>query len=89
MSRPPSASTASATKRSLDSRVGDVEVRREVAVQPVDPPRPDRDLDPASWSAFAIAAPKPLDAPVTIAVLPSREMATVPESIPCFPGYSG
>ena len=72
MSTPPSASTAASTKRSQLSGIGDVELERDVGVDAVDPARAAGDpgaLAPAA--SRTIAAPIPLDAPVTIAVLPS------------------
>ena len=74
--------------RGLDERaraagVGDVELVREVPFEAVDAPGPDGDLDAlASRRAPAVAAPIPLEAPVTIAVFPSRLIAgTATESI--------
>ena len=53
--------------------VGDVELERDVGVDPLDAPRAARDADARPRAASrTVAAPMPLDAPVTIAVLPSR-----------------
>ncbi len=57
-------------------RIGDVELERDVRIDLVDPPRTAGDARALGLAAPAtIAAPMPLDAPVTIAVLPSSFIA--------------
>ena len=76
--------------------VGDVELERDVRVELLDAPRAAGDAPRPLRAAPARAAPMPLDAPVTIAVLPSslpcrygpslRRTADTPEPLPSRPG---
>jgi hypothetical protein len=61
-------------------RVGDVELERDVRLEPLDAARAAGDARARSASARAVAAPIPLDAPVTIAVLPSSSYAATRDS---------
>ena len=56
-------------------RIGDVELERDVRVDLVDPPRAAGDARALGPQRRTTAAPMPLDAPVTIAVLPSSLIA--------------
>ena len=52
--------------------VGHVERERDVGLDPLDAARAADDRTPASRSFRTVAAPMPLEAPVTIAVFPAR-----------------
>ena len=53
-------------------RVGDVELERDIRLEPLDAARAAGDADACAASARAVACADPEDAPVTIAVLPLR-----------------
>ena len=68
--------------------VGDVEGDCDIGVDSLDAPRSAHDPDPDSRSLRTVEAPIPLDAPVTIAVFPSRFTARAYETGDCTPHTS-
>ena len=72
-----SAGPAASTKRSQLAGIGDVELERDLRLEPLDAAgAADDPRALASAEHARVAAPMPLEAPVTIAVLPSsRSMA--------------
>ena len=78
MSTIPSSAAARLDERGGALLVGHVERQGEVRLDPLDAPRAARDAHARLAESRTVAAPMPLDAPVTIAVLPSRSMMAEP-----------
>ena len=72
MSTPPSSLERTFDERRATRAIGDVELERDVGVDRVDAARAACDANACLAQRLTVASPIPLDAPVTIALLPLR-----------------